>query len=111
MDVWLASACRFVRFVSTPEVLELANTYDLEMSQLEGARKIYAQGVSVKQPFQFLECVAVSCFFLNFAVVLKLCTLFRVLEMPPRVQPVCRMIIFTVWIALPLSIGVWILLD
>ncbi|KXG36684.1 uncharacterized protein LOC8079186 [Sorghum bicolor] len=35
---------RFVRFVSTPEVLELANTYDLEMSQLEGARKIYAQG-------------------------------------------------------------------
>ncbi|CAD6223069.1 unnamed protein product [Miscanthus lutarioriparius] len=37
-------AIRFVRFVSTPEVLELANTYDLEMSQLEGARKIYAQG-------------------------------------------------------------------
>ncbi|CAD6217121.1 unnamed protein product [Miscanthus lutarioriparius] len=35
---------RFVRFVSTPEVLELANTYDLEMSQLELARKIYAQG-------------------------------------------------------------------
>nr|CAB3458611.1 unnamed protein product [Digitaria exilis] len=37
---------RFVRFVSTPEVLELANTYDLEMSQLEGARRIYAQGVT-----------------------------------------------------------------
>ncbi|KAL6656960.1 hypothetical protein ACP70R_004740 [Stipagrostis hirtigluma subsp. patula] len=35
---------RFVRFVSTPEVLEMANTFDLEMSQLEGARKIYAQG-------------------------------------------------------------------
>ncbi|KAL5198732.1 hypothetical protein ABZP36_002244 [Zizania latifolia] len=36
---------RFVRFVSTPEVLEMANTFDVEMSQLEGARKIYAQGV------------------------------------------------------------------
>lgn len=60
MDVSLTCACRFVRFVSTPEVLELANTYDLEMSQLEGARKIYAQGVSAKQNFQFLECVAVS---------------------------------------------------
>uniref|UniRef100_A0A0D9X1H1 Uncharacterized protein n=1 Tax=Leersia perrieri TaxID=77586 RepID=A0A0D9X1H1_9ORYZ len=36
---------RFVRFVSTPEVLEMANTFDAEMSQLEGARKIYAQGV------------------------------------------------------------------
>ncbi|XP_062186855.1 COP1-interacting protein 7-like [Phragmites australis] len=35
---------RFVRFVSTPEVLEIANNFDLEMSQLEGARKIYAQG-------------------------------------------------------------------
>ena len=76
MDVWLASACRFVRFVSTPEVLELANTYDLEMSQLEGARKIYAQGVSAKQFFQFLECVTVSffflrgsCFFLDFALI------------------------------------------
>ncbi|CAM0906752.1 unnamed protein product [Alopecurus aequalis] len=33
---------RFVRFVSTPEVLEMANTFDAEMSQLEGARKIYA---------------------------------------------------------------------
>ena len=79
MDVWLASACRFVRFVSTPEVLELANTYDLEMSQLEGARKIYAQGVSAKQFFQFLECATVSffffiflrgsCFFLDFALI------------------------------------------
>ncbi|KAJ6799195.1 uncharacterized protein M6B38_208010 [Iris pallida] len=35
---------RFVRFVSTPEVLELVNTFDAEMSQLEGARKIYSQG-------------------------------------------------------------------
>ncbi|KQK15129.1 uncharacterized protein LOC100830570 isoform X1 [Brachypodium distachyon] len=38
---------RFVRFVSTPEVLEVANTFDAEMSQLEGARRIYAaQGVA-----------------------------------------------------------------
>ncbi|CAI0419255.1 unnamed protein product [Linum tenue] len=35
---------RFVRFVSTPEVLEMVNTFDAEMSQLEGARKIYSQG-------------------------------------------------------------------
>ncbi|KAI3864328.1 hypothetical protein MKW92_047808 [Papaver armeniacum] len=34
---------RFVRFVSTPEVLELVNTFDAEMSQLEAARKIYLQ--------------------------------------------------------------------
>lgn len=34
---------RFVRFVSTPELLELANTFDAEMSQLEVARKIYSQ--------------------------------------------------------------------
>ncbi|KAL2462385.1 uncharacterized protein Fot_53622 [Forsythia ovata] len=34
---------RFVRFVSTPEVLELVNTFDAEMSQLEAARKIYAE--------------------------------------------------------------------
>jgi hypothetical protein len=34
---------RFVRFVSTPEVMELANTLDAEMSQLEGARRIYLQ--------------------------------------------------------------------
>ncbi|ONM25330.1 hypothetical protein ZEAMMB73_Zm00001d006864 [Zea mays] len=46
---------RFVRFVSTPEVLELTSTYDLEMSQLEGARKIYAQGVSAKQLFQMWQ--------------------------------------------------------
>ncbi|XP_010937292.1 uncharacterized protein [Elaeis guineensis] len=35
---------RFVRFVSTPEVLELVHTFDTELSQLEGARKIYLQG-------------------------------------------------------------------
>lgn len=34
---------RFVRFVSTPEVLELVSTFDVEMSQLEAARKIYSQ--------------------------------------------------------------------
>lgn len=34
---------RFVRFVSTPEVLELVNTFDAEMSQLEAARRIYSQ--------------------------------------------------------------------
>jgi len=36
-------AYRFVRFVSTPEVLEMVNTYDAEMSQLEAARRIYSQ--------------------------------------------------------------------
>jgi hypothetical protein len=46
LDFEPSCACRFVRFVSTPEVLEMVNTLDLEMSQLEGARKIYAQGVS-----------------------------------------------------------------
>ncbi|XP_044495489.1 COP1-interacting protein 7-like isoform X2 [Mangifera indica] len=35
---------RFVRFVTTPEILELVNTFDAEMSQLEAARKIYSQG-------------------------------------------------------------------
>ncbi|XP_009763170.1 COP1-interacting protein 7-like [Nicotiana sylvestris] len=35
---------RFVRFVSTPEVLELVNILDVEMSQLEAARRIYSQG-------------------------------------------------------------------
>ncbi|CAN8259407.1 unnamed protein product [Cochlearia groenlandica] len=35
---------RFVRFVSTPEVLELVSVLDGEMSQLEGARKIYGEG-------------------------------------------------------------------
>ncbi|XP_022715339.1 uncharacterized protein LOC111274727 isoform X4 [Durio zibethinus] len=36
---------RFVRFVSTPEVLVVVNTFDAEMSQLEAARRIYSQGV------------------------------------------------------------------
>ncbi|KAI4355396.1 hypothetical protein L6164_004175 [Bauhinia variegata] len=35
---------RFVRFVSTPEILEMINTFDAEMSQLEAARTIYSQG-------------------------------------------------------------------
>ncbi|KAL9368729.1 hypothetical protein Peur_039928 [Populus x canadensis] len=35
---------RFVCFVSSPEVLEMVNTFDAEMSQLEAARKIYSQG-------------------------------------------------------------------
>ncbi|KAJ7951465.1 COP1-interacting protein 7 [Quillaja saponaria] len=35
---------RFVRFVSTPEVLDLVNKFDAEMSQLEAARIIYSQG-------------------------------------------------------------------
>ncbi|XP_010534959.1 PREDICTED: uncharacterized protein LOC104810377 isoform X2 [Tarenaya hassleriana] len=37
---------RFVRFVSTPEVLELVNALDVEMSQLEAARTIYTEGTS-----------------------------------------------------------------
>ncbi|KAK2970028.1 hypothetical protein RJ640_008368 [Escallonia rubra] len=40
---------RFVRFVSTPEVLEMVNTFDAEMSQLEAARRIYSQGTSDQQ--------------------------------------------------------------
>ncbi|XP_047342444.1 uncharacterized protein LOC124945948 isoform X2 [Impatiens glandulifera] len=45
-ETWFNKATleRFVRFVSTPEVLELVNTLDAEMSQLEAARRIYAQG-------------------------------------------------------------------
>ncbi|CAH9088668.1 unnamed protein product [Cuscuta europaea] len=34
---------RFVKFVNTPEVMELVNTYDAELSQLESARRIYSQ--------------------------------------------------------------------
>ncbi|OAY76431.1 hypothetical protein ACMD2_08296 [Ananas comosus] len=41
---------RFVRFVSTPEVLDLVNTFDAETSQLEGARKIYSQGAGDPPP-------------------------------------------------------------
>ncbi|RVX17192.1 COP1-interacting protein 7 [Vitis vinifera] len=46
-DLWFTKGTleRFVRFVSTPEVLELVNTFDAEMSQLEAARTIYSQGV------------------------------------------------------------------
>ncbi|VFR00138.1 unnamed protein product [Cuscuta campestris] len=39
---------RFVRFVSTPEVLEVVNNFDAEMSQLESARRIYSQGMNGK---------------------------------------------------------------
>ncbi|OIW02481.1 hypothetical protein TanjilG_05074 [Lupinus angustifolius] len=35
---------RFVQFVSMPGVLEMAITFDTEMSQLEAARRIYSQG-------------------------------------------------------------------
>ncbi|CAA7024644.1 unnamed protein product [Microthlaspi erraticum] len=35
---------RFVRFVSTPEVLELVSALDGEMAQLEAARTIYGEG-------------------------------------------------------------------
>ncbi|CAI9779934.1 unnamed protein product [Fraxinus pennsylvanica] len=35
---------RFVRFISTPDILELVNTFDAEMSQLEAARRIYSEG-------------------------------------------------------------------
>ncbi|KAI4329054.1 hypothetical protein L6164_021359 [Bauhinia variegata] len=40
---------RFVRFVSTPEVLEMVNTFDAEMSQLEAAQTIYSQGAGDKR--------------------------------------------------------------
>ncbi|XP_059643245.1 uncharacterized protein LOC132285099 [Cornus florida] len=41
---------RFLLFVSMPEVLELVNTFDAEMSQLEAARRIYSQEVGDKFP-------------------------------------------------------------
>jgi hypothetical protein len=40
----------------------MANTFDLEMSQLEGSRKIYAQGVSAKQLLS-LCCQSMACQF------------------------------------------------
>ncbi|KAL8137056.1 hypothetical protein V2J09_003057 [Rumex salicifolius] len=45
-DTWFTKGNleRFVQFVSTPEVLELVNSFDAEVSQLEAARKIYSQG-------------------------------------------------------------------
>ena len=45
-DLIGVGAYRFVRYVSTPEVLEMVNTFDAEMSQLEAARRIYAQVMS-----------------------------------------------------------------
>ncbi|CAF1704433.1 COP1-interacting protein 7 [Brassica napus] len=41
---------RFVRFVSTPEVMELVSSLDEEMSQLEAARKIYGEGTGDQRP-------------------------------------------------------------
>lgn len=53
---WLSyGAFRFVRFVSTPEILELASSFDAEMSQLEAARKIYLQ-VFVRYPHVY-SCI------------------------------------------------------
>lgn len=51
VDSWFTKGTleRFVRFVSTPEIVELVITYDAEMSQLEAARKIYSQGSSEQQ--------------------------------------------------------------
>ncbi|KAF7136412.1 hypothetical protein RHSIM_Rhsim08G0241800 [Rhododendron simsii] len=45
VETWFTKGTleRFVRFVSTPEVLELVDTFDTEMSQLEAARRIYSQ--------------------------------------------------------------------
>ncbi|CAN8269355.1 unnamed protein product [Cochlearia groenlandica] len=40
---------RFVRFVSTPEVLEMVSALDGETSQLEAARKIYGEGSGDQQ--------------------------------------------------------------
>ncbi|KVH88456.1 hypothetical protein Ccrd_026790, partial [Cynara cardunculus var. scolymus] len=44
-DSWFTKGTleRFVRFVSTPEIVELVITFDAEMSQLEAARRIYSQ--------------------------------------------------------------------
>ncbi|RID63727.1 hypothetical protein BRARA_E02707 [Brassica rapa] len=49
---WFTKATleRFVRFVSTPEVLELVSALDEEMSQLEAARKIYGEGSGDHRP-------------------------------------------------------------
>ncbi|CAI9272471.1 unnamed protein product [Lactuca saligna] len=43
VDSWCTKGTleRFVRFVSTPKIVELVITFDAEMSQLEAARKIY----------------------------------------------------------------------
>ncbi|KAK7275540.1 hypothetical protein RIF29_16659 [Crotalaria pallida] len=46
VETWFTKGTleRFVQFVGTPEVLEMVNTFDAEMSQLEAARRIYSQG-------------------------------------------------------------------
>ncbi|KAL1313408.1 hypothetical protein HN51_039965 [Arachis hypogaea] len=46
VETWFTKGTleRFVQYVSKPEVLEMVNTFDAEMSQLEGARRIYSQG-------------------------------------------------------------------
>ncbi|XP_076885755.1 uncharacterized protein LOC143535361 [Bidens hawaiensis] len=48
VDSWFTKGTleRFVRFVSTPEIVELVITLDAEMSQLEAARRLYSQGSS-----------------------------------------------------------------
>ncbi|CAK7356470.1 unnamed protein product [Dovyalis caffra] len=46
---------RFVCFVTTPEVLEMVNTFDVEMSQLEAARKIYSQS-GIFMQFPVIDC-------------------------------------------------------
>ncbi|CAI9114471.1 OLC1v1015200C1 [Oldenlandia corymbosa var. corymbosa] len=45
-ETWFSKGTleRFVRFVSTPEILEIPNTFDAEVAQLESARRIYSQG-------------------------------------------------------------------
>jgi len=40
-----------MRFGSTPDVLELPTTCDLQMPSLPGASKIYVQGVSIDELF------------------------------------------------------------
>ncbi|MED6204739.1 hypothetical protein PIB30_011712 [Stylosanthes scabra] len=46
VETWFTKGTleRFVQYVSKPEVLEMVNTFDAEMTQLEGARRIYSQG-------------------------------------------------------------------
>jgi hypothetical protein len=74
--------------VSTPEVLEMANTFEAEMSQLEGARKIYAaQGVSISNQALLSAC------FVAWQHLSKIGnTLCRVL---PRVEMVCPVSLHT----------------
>ncbi|KAK1416936.1 hypothetical protein QVD17_26055 [Tagetes erecta] len=48
VDTWFTKGTleRFVRFVSTPEIVEHVINLDAEMAQLESARRIYSQGSS-----------------------------------------------------------------